>query len=319
MNSPLKNLIVFTIITTFFCGCATNPDNPTLPDSVIKYKQPTIAVLAFDNKAGFYKNLRLGEGFREVLVNELISSKRYNVVTRYDLDSVISELNLQTSELMTEHGKAKRGRLQNVQYLIKGTITDFSHTAGGTLRWVGSSLGIGGDGSVAQVSVILSVIEVETGEIIASVSLNGTATAMSIEAKGVYNNMIFGGSAFSKTPLGEATAEVISKCLKEITASIAREKWQPTVIKAASKIIYITGGKERDIQIGSFYQGIKRGEPLLDPETGAVLGHEESTYTGRVKVIELDDKFAKALIISGNFEPGDYLVPFIPPQPIEEE
>lgn len=131
--------------------------------------------------------------------------------------------------------------------------------------------------------------------------------------------MIFGGSAFSKTPLGEATTEVINKCLKEITSSIAREKWQPTVIKSASKLVYITGGKERNLQVGNFYQGIKRGEPLLDPETGALLGHEESLYNGQIKIIELDDKFAKALIISGKFEPGDYLVPFIPPQPIEDE
>ncbi len=309
MSELLKKVSMLVVVLFVLCGCQTTETTEVLPESIRGYKQPTIAVLDFENKAGMFKEWKLGSGFSEILVNELIKSKRYNVVTRYDIDSVISELQLQKTGMMNKYGKAKPGQLKNVQYLIKGTVTDFSHVAGGTLRWIGSSMGIGGDGSVAQVSVILSVIKVETGEIIDSVSLSGTATASSISVKGHYDGMGFGGSAFRKTPLGEATTEVIEKCLKEITASIAKEKWSPKVMKLDKKMVYITGGKFRGLKVGNYYQGFKRGEALVDPENGSVLGYEESTYYGKIEVLELFDKYAKAAIIDGTFEIGDTLIP----------
>ncbi len=306
----LINLFIVTAVAVIAFSCKTT-ENVQLPPDVINFKQPTVAVLTSDNKASFYKNWHLGEGFQEVLINELLKTKRYNVATRQDIDAVMAEIDLQGSDMMRKQGKVRYGQLHNVKYLIKGTVTDFAHISGGYLDVIGSKIGFGGDGSIAQVSVIISVIEVETGRIISSTSLSGTAKAYSLKMKGEYDNTTFGGSVFKRTPLGEATTEVIERCVQQVTKIIARNKWYPRVMKTTNRKVYITGGKARGMQLGANYRGIKHGEPLVDPETGDVLGYEKPIYFGKIKVTKLHPKYAEGVIIEGNFNHNDELTKII--------
>ncbi len=310
MTYKIKMIAMLAILVVTLSGCAELTSTKTLPRAVRKFEIPTIAVLDFENKVQFRYRWNLGQGVRDLLVDELVKSRRYTVLTRGELDAVVTELEIQGSPHFRNQGKAARGQLKNVQYLIKGSVTDFSHVAGGGLRAFCSKVGLGGSGEVATVSVTLYVIEVETGEILASESLNGRAYAGEVEFEGFYSHVSFGGKAFYRTPLGKATKEAISKCLKSITETIGRNMWYPRVVKVDEKSLVISGGIDRGLRKGSLWAAYEQGEALIDPATGDVLGREKSQLIGIISITNVKDKYSIAEIISGQFKVGQKFKPY---------
>ncbi len=278
-----------------------------------KYEKPRVAILEFDNKASLSRQWKLSNGMRDLLVDALVKTNRYTVLTRRDLDVVLSELDIQRDAAFRKEGKLRQGKLKNLQYLIKGAVTDFDHVSGGALRVIGSKLGVGGSGDVAVVSVTIYVIAVESGEIVASKSLEGTASAGSVDFNATYKNVGFGGKAFFRTPLGKATQEVMEECLIEIGKAIATEEWHPAVVKVDGRRIIISGGNDRHIAVDSEWAVYTEGEALVDPKTGDILGREPGALTGRIRVTEVLDKYSVAEIEQGTFRTGQELWPVAPP------
>lgn len=277
-----------------------------------KYEKPRVAILEFDNKASLSRQWKLSNGMRDLLVDALVKTNRYTVLTRRDLDVVLSELDIQQNAAFRTQGKLQQGKLKNLQYLIKGAVTDFAHVGGGALRVIGSKLGVGGSGEVAVVSVTIYVIEVESGEIVASKSMEGSASAGSVDFNATYKNVGFGGKAFFRTPLGKATQKVMQECLIEIGKAIATEEWRPAVVKVDGRRAIISGGGNRHITVGSDWAVYTQGEPLIDPKTGDVLGREPGVLAGRIRVTEVLDKYSVAEVLSGGFRVGQVLRPAEP-------
>lgn len=278
-----------------------------------KYEKPRIAILAFDNKASLSQQWKLSEGMRDILVDALVKTDRYVVLTRNDLGAVLTELDIQSNDHFRQEGRLVKGKLKNVQYLIKGSVTDFTPNAkGGALRVLGNKVfGLGGSGSVAVVSVTLYVIDVETGEIVASKTMDGTASSGSIEVGAQYRNVALGGKAFFRTPLGEATQEVIDQCLVYISDAIASTKWHPAVVKIDGDEIFISGGSDRKIEVGSEWAAFVKGEVLIDPQTGDELGRTPGHLTGRLQVTEVFEKYSRAKTVDGTFSTGQSLRPAV--------
>lgn len=274
-----------------------------------KYEKPRIAVLDFDNKVALSRQWQLGTGMRDLLVDGLVKTNRYTVLTRNDIAPVLAELEIQKNNAFRDQGKVKQGNLKNLQYLIKGAVTDFAHVGGGALRVLGSKFGIGGDGEVAVVSVTLYVIDVETGEIVASKTLEGKAGAGSVDFNTQYKGIGFGGKAFYRTPLGKATQEVINKGLISIGETIANNHWYPSVIKTVGNKLYLSGGSDRKIEVGSEWGAYHPGEVLIDPATGDTLGQEDGTLAGKIIVEEVFDRYSVAEILDGAFQRGQKLRP----------
>lgn len=272
-----------------------------------KYEKPRVAILAFDNKASLARQWHLSEGMRDILVDSLVKTNRYTVLTRRDLGAVLTELDIQQDPRFRDQGKLQKGKLKNLQYLIKGAVTDFAHVKGSSLRMLGSKLGIGGSGQVAVVSVTLYVISVETGEIIASKTMEGTASAGSVDFNATYKNVSIGGKSFFRTPLGKATQDVMEQCLEHISQTIANEQWHPSVVKVDGPRIIISGGEDRRVAVGSEWQAFAEGEVLVDPKTGDVLGQEDGKFSGLIRVTEVYDKYSVAEVLEGEFLVGQDL------------
>lgn len=274
-----------------------------------KYEKPRIAVLDFENKVALSQQWQLGTGMRDLLVDGLIKTKRYTVLTRKDLGSVLAEQEIQQNSAFRDQGKIKQGNLKNLQYLIKGAVTDFAHVSGGAFRVLGSKLGIGGDGQVALVSVTLYVIDVETGEIVTSKTLEGKASAGSVDFTAQYRGIGFGGKAFYRTPLGKATQEVINNGLVMIGETLANKQWYPSVIKVVGRKLYLSGGVDRKIEVGTEWGAYSPGEVLIDPATGDVLGQEDGSLAGKIVVGDVFDRYSVAEILDGSFQRAQKLRP----------
>jgi curli biogenesis system outer membrane secretion channel CsgG len=294
------------LLLTSLTACA--PFSSIRPDQY-KYEKPRVAILDFENKASLSNQWKLSEGMRDMLVDALVKTDSYTVLTRIDLGAVLTELDIQRKPHFREEGKLQQGKLKNVQYLIKGSVTDFTHVRGGAFRVAVSNLGLGASADVAVVSLTLYVIDVESAEIIASRTMEGTASAGSMDFATTYKDVVFGGKAFFRTPLGKATQEVMEQCLENIAQVIATKKWYPSVVKVNGPSLIISGGEDRHVTLGSQWSAYEKGEPLIDPKTGDVLGKETGKYTGRIRVTEVFDKYSIAEILEGVFNEGQNLRP----------
>ena len=301
---------VLIILALIFTGCQSS--SKRLPPDVIDKKIPTIAVLEFSDKSHFRYRWNVGEGIRDSLIDTLVQSQRYKVLTRENIDAVIGELNIQQDKLFRPEGKVERGRLKNVQYLLKGSVTDFAHVAKTGASAFFSDWGFSSSSHLAIVTVTLYIIEVESGEIIASKQVEGKAHASSLDVAGKYKNMSFGSGAFYRTPLGKACKELMAEALQEINTVIADQKWYPRVVRSDADRLIISGGENRGLEVGQIYSGFYQGAPILDPETGDLLGHSESQLLGQLRISEVKEKFSYAEILSGSFSPGQVLRPVSP-------
>jgi curli biogenesis system outer membrane secretion channel CsgG len=290
------------------CLNACAPYNSVRPDQ-FKYVKPRVAILDFENKASLSNQWKLSEGMRDMLVDALVKTDSYTVLTRNDLGAVLTELDIQGTPHFREQGRLQQGKLKNVQYLIKGAVTDFAHVKGGAFRLAVSHLGLGISSEVAIVSVTLYVIDVESGEIIASKTMEGTASAGSMDFAATYKDVAIGGNSFYRTPLGKATQEVMEQCLEQIAQVIANQQWHPSVVKVKGPTLIISGGADRRVALGSQWSAYEKGEPLIDPKTGDVLGQEPGKYSGRIRVTEVRDKYSIAEILEGEFKEGQNLRP----------
>jgi len=270
--------------------------------------KPTVAVMMFENRAPFPMNWDLGGGMQEILVHELMETGRFHVIERAELGHVLAEHRLQASGATRPEGRADTGRIKNCQYLIKGTVTDFGHVASDTGSLSGLVWSIFGGSERAVMGVILYVVDVESGEIVASESIEKTVRAGDVSVQATYGKVGFGGSAFRQTPLGRATADVVEDAVETIAEAIANRPWRPRVAQvAADGTVILNGGMNHGLEQGAEFAVLERGEPILDPQSGDVIGQGPGRRVGRVVVHEVHPQWARATIVVGTkeaFRPG---------------
>jgi len=266
-----------------------------------KYVKPTIAVMKFENRAPFALKWNLGSGMRDVLVDRLVATRRFHVIERGEIGSVMSELKFQQSGATRTQARAKPGRGKNVRYLIKGTITDFGHVTTTSAFADLDLLGVFRRSSRAVMGLTLYVVDVETFEIIASQSLCESVRASDVDVRAKYKKIAFGGSVFYQTPLGRATARVIDKAVRRICKTIASRPWVPRLadVRAQTGHVTINGGANRNVRTGDQFEVLQLGRPVIDPDSGDILGRQASKVLGRIRVRQVHDRYAIADIVDG--------------------
>jgi len=275
------------------------------PDDYVK---PTIAVMKFENRAGFPLNWSLGDGMQEILVDRLLATGRYHVVERQELGAIMDELKFQQGQATRPQGKVATGRIRNCQYLIKGAVTDFGHVStntGGMSAW---NWDLFGGSNKAVMGIVLYVVDVESGEIIASENIEESVSARDLSVKAAYEGMSFGGSAFYQTPLGRATKKVVERAISRITTAIASRPWEPQIaLVQEDGSVVINGGRNRGVKSGAEFEVLDAGKAILDPATGDAIGQSEGRKVGRLIVHEVKERYATATIVVGraaDFKPG---------------
>jgi curli biogenesis system outer membrane secretion channel CsgG len=264
--------------------------------------------MKFENRAGFALNWSLGDGMQEILVDRLLATGRFHVVERQDLGAVLQELKFQQDGVTRPQGKVATGRIRNCQYLIKGAVTDFGHISTNAGGVSGLSWDIFGGSNRAVMGMVLYVIDVESGEIIASENIEESVSAKDLSVKAAYTGLSFGGSAFYQTPLGRATRRVVERAVKRITTAIAAQPWQPQIaLVQEDGSVVINGGRDRGVRSGAEFEVVDAGRPILDPATGDAIGQSAGRSIGRVIVHEVRERYSTATVVIGraaDFRPG---------------
>jgi curli biogenesis system outer membrane secretion channel CsgG len=187
--------------------------------------RPVLAVAEFTNDATGATWWRSGVG-RELsgmLASELAAIDAFTLVERSRLDHVLQEQDLGASGRVRPDSAARIGQLTGAEYIVVGTVTDYSEntkrsrggvSVGGiSIGGRGSSIGIGGGSTQAYVAVDVQVINATTGEIAHVRTIEGRTQDSAVSLRGQIGRL--GGNLASEesTPAGEA----IRAALIEIT------------------------------------------------------------------------------------------------------
>lgn len=305
------------LLAGLLAACASPNRPPRAPGGSRAERLPVIAVTEFENRSGFSGQWNLGTDMADLLVSELMATGDFRVVERQRLGGVLGELHLQNQPQFRDEGKVEPGRLINARYQIRGVITDFSQISSGGF-WVSLRRFLFRSSAyTARVALTLTVVEVESGEILASVQSSGTARARSAYLAAEYKGVNFGGDSFRKTPLGAATVQAIRSGIRQLDRSVPRQRWEPLIAEVLGNgHLVLNGGTRRGFRSGDLYRVLGPVRVITDPASGDVLSRMPGPDLGVLRIREVRPDIAIAEVLSGaGFSRGNRLAPVPPPTP----
>ena len=216
----MKKLTYVLILTFVLSGLSITPARAA-------YK-PRVAVYGFESKAsgGFWHDAKwdIGTGMGEMLIDALVNTRRYEVVERLDLTDITTEQDLVTGGRVARKTGAKTGKLKGAEYIVRGTITEFSYKeSGGDLGFSFKGISLGAKTSEAHIAGIIRIYDATTGEIYGSKRFVKKVPSTGLRVG--YSRHGIGGSlgGFKKTPLGKATHLAIADMVGFISSEIPLE------------------------------------------------------------------------------------------------
>jgi len=246
------------------------------------------------------------DGLAAMLTDILINDGRFVVVERQALSSVQAEQQLGSGGSARSETAAQSGALTGASLLIKGAITKYNPNAGGGgLSVGGMPSGVFGAGAGVRtkkttVSISLRLIDTTTGQVIATVNADGSASGQQADAGLVNNNngSTIGANAFRETAVGKAVQDAILKAVNQIVLNAGGVPWSGLVVENRGGQIYINAGSNQNVQPGMTFGVYRKGEALIDPGTGLVLD-VSSERLGSIRIDTVREKFSIGQLVDG--------------------
>lgn len=261
----------------------------------------------------FGSNQDIGKGISDMLVDKLLKDGKYRLVERSALDKILAEQNFSNSDRADSNTAAKIGKVLGVDAIVIGSITQFGrddqHTNVGGGGYGLGRFGLGGVGTSkakAVVAITARVINVSTGEILASVQGMGESTRSSTSLLGAGGGWTGGGggsldmgsSNFANTILGEATHKAVDDVGAKLDDEADKIPARTVVISgvvadATGNTLILNVGKKAGVKVGDKLTVTRQVRVVKDPTTGKVIKSVEDKV-GDATVTEVDDDSATA-------------------------
>ncbi len=201
------------------------PQPPSEPLPEWETDRPILAVVEFTNDAtnvGWWGG-GVGHELSSMLATELAAIDAFVVVERDRLERIIEEQDLGASGRVRSDTAAQSGRLVGAEYLVMGTVTDYSEgssrSSGGvnirgpSIGGRRANIGVGGQRSEAYVAIDIRVVHASTGEITHVRTIEGRTQDSGVSLRASSGRLSGNLANENDTPAGEA----IRAALIEIT------------------------------------------------------------------------------------------------------
>lgn len=166
-----------------------------------------IAITAFENKAG--GRSEIGRGLSDMLADSLFNTNRFIVLERQRLKEVMREQDLGDSDRFRQETVAAKGELEGAELIIRGSVTQFEpECRGGSLLLVSAR--------EACVAINLRIIDVRTGRIVNSTTVEATSGSAGIGLVFTRSALPIGLGGWSKTPMESAMRRCIETAVQHI-------------------------------------------------------------------------------------------------------
>lgn len=268
-------------------------------------------------------------GIEAIVIDSLAQTGRFRLVERTELGDVLAEQDLAASGRVAKPSGASTGNVLGAEYLVQLVVTDYETNTSGTSGGVGGLLrnkvpllgGVKAGKSTGRVGLNIRLIDAETSEITFSKQIEAVINESNFGFAGVGwgSDMALGGflSSYSKTPVGQAVIAGVNQAVFELIKQVGAKPAEGSIVKADPNQIYTNLGQD-SVAVGDRLQVLKKGEELIDPETGISLGGS-TTVIGEIEVNQVQEKFSigRPIAMSGSPNRGDKVVGTVVATPLE--
>ena len=311
--------------------------------------RPRVAVLPVDNTSSassFEVVARNGEsvtwesegadmvpvnGIEAIVTDAMNRTGRFRLVERQELDSVLREQDLVTSERVSKPSGAKTGNVLGAKYLVQVVVTDYEanvseRKGGGLGGFVSDRLpavvgAVGVKSGQGRVGMNFRLIDAETSEVVYTKQIESVIRERGLTFGGlaIPDGGVLGGffSGYARTPIGQAVIAGTNKGIYELVKRIGAEPASGSVVRAEDDRVWVNLG-QGVVAVGDVLRIVAKGEELIDPETGLSLGSMD-TELGSVRVTVVQEQFsiAETVSMSGTPSRGDGVISTAAPPGIE--
>lgn len=284
----MKRIItLFSISLSYLMisGCAT-VTNPTIvsveankpvvsktienqPKHFIKRK---VAIGRFTNETNYGKGFfdkssehSIGRQAMDILSARLAASEKFIMLEREDIDLINSELE------MNNLGSINIA----ADYLILGSISEFGRNTTGEVGVFSRT-----KKQTAFAKVNIRLVDVSTGQVIYSEEGSGEAFSEAGTVLGAGSRAGYDSSLNDKV-----ISAAISKLVNNIIENLTEKPWRSYILNIQNENIVIAGGKTQGINIGDTFNIFKKGDIVINPQTGMKI-ELPGELIGKVKITQ---------------------------------
>jgi curli biogenesis system outer membrane secretion channel CsgG len=215
----MARLVGFTVAVALLAGCGVSGQVRKQEAKVEMRKfapipfenRKKVGIVEFEDRSNYGKG-QLGTGASRVMTTMLVDCEQFRVFEREKLHRVMEEQKLQKSGAFDPNTAVQVGKLVGLDFVIYGAVTKFG------IRTEGKDLIIYSSKRVAaDCTVDMSVISVQTGEIVYAKQGDGTAYRQASKVLGLGGSM-----SFDQTLAEDSLRAAIAKMMDNLVERINR-------------------------------------------------------------------------------------------------
>jgi hypothetical protein len=251
---------------------------------------------------------RVAEALDTQLRAALGSTRKFSVHVGTNYNDVIEEIARQNSGAFKsdDSNKATVGEMLAPKYKVIPQIDDFQDVAE---QLVAEGAAPVASARRVRLSLVLSIVDAKTG-------VEKETTNVQVADRKVLQ---INPNIRQTGDQNDAILLALTRQAAQVSAQRILDVFFPAkVIGKVDKTITINRGDGTFIAVGQVWDAFALGEELKDPDTGAVLGHDE-VPSGKVKITSVTAKFSKATIIEDIGIDKGHVVRLQEPKPQEEQ
>lgn len=274
------------------------PSAAQAPPTVAVAEKPRLAIRAIaatpavtaQAKADGTDNalMQIEQGADVQLLSAIEATRRFEIVARADLPSIIKEQDLtQSGNVNVLDPQAARAfQLAGARYVATLTISNYQEVVEKTelLNQFGTSKA---ERRTINLQAVLKIFDSTTGSLFRSTQVTLSESAVNeimpgVEQKGVKTNVVLGA--------------VAKKLATDVANAIADSLSPARVIGYTLGQITFNRSAEGGVSVGQIYEVFVPGSAMIDPDTGEQLGAEE-VHVGWARVTDAGARFSTAQAI----------------------
>ncbi len=278
------NKVTLMAAALLAAGCAGSKSQVKPPEVGPRVR---VAVVDFENKTTY--GSRLGTATADILVTELGKTDRFVIVERDKLEKLLAEQKLGLTGVVEPATAAQMGKVLGAAAIVTGAVSQFGVSQKGTDMLISES-----KKQIAQATVDVRVVDVETSQVLYAESGEGVAESSSGTFLGLGTR-----TSYNEALEGDALRAAIRKFAGNLTTRLTRIPWTCRVAEVEGRTLYLDAGLRSGLNVGQVLDVVKLGGEIKSPTTGIVIGRRE-TRLGTAKVVEhFGEDGAKAEIVEG--------------------
>lgn len=250
-----------------------------------------VTVEKFENEANapdeFFNSLRTR------ITDNIVNTRKFDVVERQRLASVLSERKLADAGMTEENETTPQaGQLKSAGFILYGSVLSL-----GFDQTKADVVGLSAAKGTAKVELQLRFANAESGKIISSKTVIATKSQ---------SRMAGDGQQTSGNVEDQIIQDAIREAAKKVSDALMDLAYPAKILKVNQSDMLVNLTKEQT-EIGAVYEVFSAGEEIKDPDTGESLGASEE-LVGKVEVSRTNPKFAFVVPVSpseiGAFKAG---------------